>query len=662
MNDTKKNPHRIDAAQRGLDYASSYAAATGVTTTKRRSARAARGARLLRGPFLAPGSLSPAERRRTVDATLRLLEGLYAHLPLKRARYAFDPVQRLRILLGQIDALSDAGFHIELADILTRLRDAHTTYQGPRALADANASLPFAIERWQDEREAPHYIVTHVAKSARAKLPAAFAKGVEIEFWNGVPIDVAVQRRSDYVWGGRADTQRAAALETMTLRPLRFGPPPDEQWVIVGYRRVDANGAARGPLLELRLAWNIVQPHRVGRARTAAGKKHAMRLAMNPAAEAMRRAKMLLFAPQALARPQGNAALRDPKQSRLPDVLRANRVPTRHGEITLLRLYSFDVDDQAFIDELLRLLPRLDQSGLVIDLRDNPGGTIWAAERALQLFTPKRIVPTRFSLLATPLARRLATIPGFARQELASWRDSLEDAVRNGELYSRALPITPEAKCNEIGQVYGGPVLLVANSSTYSSGDLFTAGFVDNAIGPYLCVGEATAGGGANVYGYADLRAAFAGTADALPALPEGIELSLAFRRATRSGPSQGLPIEDVGVRVAQPRDRYAMTRRDLLEGNCDLYDHCAQRLAALPRSALDAWLRRSPRALIVTTQGIDQLDVEIDGKALASIAVGEGAETPIELAARARRVQLVGRRQGEVVQQRRFDLRRTEA
>jgi hypothetical protein len=104
-------------------------------------------------------------------------------------------------------------------------------------------------------------------------------------------------------------------------------------------------------------------------------------------------------------------------------------------------------------------------------------------------------------------------------------------------------------------------------------------------------------------------------------------------------------------------RDRYAMTRNDLLEGNCDLYDHCAQRLAALPRSALDARLRRSPRALVVATQGVDQLNVEIDGEALASIAVGDGAQTTIELAARARRVQLVGRSEGEVVQQRRFDL-----
>jgi hypothetical protein len=48
---------RIATAQRGLDYANCYAAATGAPTAKRKSksARAARGAKLLRGPFLAPG-------------------------------------------------------------------------------------------------------------------------------------------------------------------------------------------------------------------------------------------------------------------------------------------------------------------------------------------------------------------------------------------------------------------------------------------------------------------------------------------------------------------------------------------------------------------------------------------------------------------------------
>ena len=104
------------------------------------------------------------------------------------------------------------------------------------------------------------------------------------------------------------------------------------------------------------------------------------------------------------------------------------------------------------------------------------------------------------------------------------------------------------AACNAIGQQYGGPVVLVGDSTTYSAGDLFSAGFVDNGIGPFVCVGEATGAGGANVWDYADLRSALAGSPIQPPALPDGIGLSLSFRRATRSGPSEGLPIEDIGI------------------------------------------------------------------------------------------------------------------
>ena len=99
----------------------------------------------LTGPFLSPGSLTAAERLRLIDGIERVLEGVYTHLPLKRARYGFDPVQRLRILRSQIGELSDDGFHIELADTITRLRDAHTRYTGPASLANKVAALPFLV-------------------------------------------------------------------------------------------------------------------------------------------------------------------------------------------------------------------------------------------------------------------------------------------------------------------------------------------------------------------------------------------------------------------------------------------------------------------------------------------------------------------------------------
>ena len=113
---------RLALAQRGIALADAVpgpakmrrARAKG-ERTRGRTARplAASG---LTGPFLSPGSLTAAERLRLIDGIERVLEGVYTHLPLKRARYGFDPVQRLRILRSQIEDLSDDAFHIELAD------------------------------------------------------------------------------------------------------------------------------------------------------------------------------------------------------------------------------------------------------------------------------------------------------------------------------------------------------------------------------------------------------------------------------------------------------------------------------------------------------------------------------------------------------------------
>jgi C-terminal processing protease CtpA/Prc len=582
---------KIAAAQQGLDYAACDAAAHGRTPSKRWT-RSSSAADVLRGPFLAPGTLTRKERLRLLEGIECVLEGVYTHLPLKRARYGFDPLQRLRILRAQVDTLTDQAFHLDLADALARLRDAHTAYTGPRSLEDTTAVLPLQMEM-VGPPDAATYIVTKVVRNRQRGLSETFEAGVQVESWNGVPIDRAVQRWSETAWGGRPDSQRVAALQTMTMRPLRFGPPPDEHWVIVGYRRVDSQGRPKGALLEERIDWRIVQPAQVPGARRSTddvqGKRRAamragapaLRRAVNPAAEATRRARMLMFAPHALMRqPAAGRRTRASLDSRLPDFFKVEALDTPSGKVPLLRIYSFNIDsDDDFIGELQRLLPLLPQDGLIIDIRDNPGGNIWAAERALQLFTDHPIVPTRFSVLATAFTRGASVTAGLGRDELEPWRESLEAAVRNGELYSRALPITDPALCNAIGRVYPGPSLLVVNANTYSSGDLFTAGFVDNAIGPVICVGQATAGGGANVLDYTDLHGALAGTPLALPRLPDGIGLSLSFRRATRSGPSEGLPIEDVGI---EGHERYAMTRDDVLSGNCDLYARCAATLAKL--------------------------------------------------------------------------------
>ena len=112
---------RIAVAQRGIVLADAAAPSRAKAKTKAKT----KGALALTGPFLSPGSLTRAERLRLIEGIETVIDGVYTHLPLKRARYGTDPVQRLRILRSQVDQLTDEAFHLELADLVTRLRDAH---------------------------------------------------------------------------------------------------------------------------------------------------------------------------------------------------------------------------------------------------------------------------------------------------------------------------------------------------------------------------------------------------------------------------------------------------------------------------------------------------------------------------------------------------------
>jgi hypothetical protein len=591
--------------------------------------------------------LDAADRIAVVDALLTAIGGAYCHLLQKRAGYANDPVQALQLLRMRAASMSEAEFHLVLTGIVVDLRDAHTMYAGPKSLADAVAQLPFLVEQY-GPTDAPLFLVTKVADTRLIK-DTGFKAGVTLETWNGVPFERAVAIHADRETGGRPDARLARALESLTFRSLQYGPPPDEMWVDVGYREAEGK-----PVREVRIPWRIVRPGRPA-AGVRAGTHAALRLALSPAAEQVRRAKKLMFSGQQWqAEGQGRLVARDAGwfETRFPDALSARTVQVdARGEVGYIRIWSFDVEDhEAFVNETIRLLGQMPDTGLIIDVRGNPGGLIWAAERLLQLFTPNTVAPTRFSLVATPLTRAMAGSP-FNRMELEPWIASLDSAISTGEAYSQALPITDPAWCNDVGQHYGGPVVCVADANTYSSGDLFCAGFVDNEIGPLVCVGEATGAGGANVWTSQNLADALEGTEFALPALAKGVRFTLALRRAVRSGDAAGVPIEDLGVGGLP----YAMSRRDVMDGNADLLAWCGELLAGAPRTSLHAALGKSE--VTVTTTGLDELEMYVDGRpAAAARPITDGVLT-LPRPAAGQAFAIVCRRAGQVVQRRRLTI-----
>jgi hypothetical protein len=592
--------------------------------------RAQQGQRMLEalppgGPRGEARQLEAPERYRLVDTFTTLLGELYVHLPLKRAMYGKDPIQRLRLLRQRAADLPDADFHSELSGILTDLRDAHTRYVGPDSQSGRVAVLPFMIEQF-GRSDAPRFIVSNMAEGDPAFDGTPFAQGVEILFWNGVPIARTVDRHADRETGGRPDARRARALESLTFRSLRYGPPPDEYWVDIVFR-------PDGEEHEVRVEWRIIDVDESAGSTEADTGAYAA-FAVDPAAEAIRRAKTLLFAPAVWYEARAGAATpvdttREPPPGEwitghFQENVAAKKIETPSGQFGYLRLWSFDlIDDEGYVQEVISLLKLLPKDGLIIDLRGNPGGLIWAAERLLQLFTPRRITPTRFSVVATDLTRAMAQAPQ-NEVHLEPWRRSLEMAVVNGEPYSRSVPLTPPSLCNNIGQQYSGPVVAVVDPNTYSAGDLFAAGVVDNRIGTLVSIGEATGAGGANVWYPAQVTRAVAGTPYQSTPLPLGIGYTLSFRRAVRTGSADGVVIEDLGI---PGHLRYDLTHEDLTNHNADLMAFCGRLLASEPVTGLEVQQRR-PQELRVTPMGLDRVDVYVDDHPLTSLKV----EGPIDV------------------------------
>ncbi|MFE1833936.1 S41 family peptidase [Streptomyces sviceus] len=605
--------------------------------------------------FLAgAGTLTLAERRLIVDQALLMLDQNYVHLPLKSAMYAVNPVQRLRVLRRRLERQTEETkplewlFHAELSEIFHSVRDLHTNYLLPAPYAGKIAFLPFLVERYEDAR-GEHFMVTHVAQGFSAP---GFAPGVEITHWSGVPIAKAVDLNAARFAGSNAAARRSRGIQSLTLRPLVMHLPPFEEWVTVTY--LDAEGTAH----ELRESWRIVDNNLLPSfVRAAAPTGAALAVGLDLDMDEANRAKVMLFAPKVVARQQaleaGEAApeVRAGEiSSSMPKVFRAQEVQTAAGTFGYIRIFTFhELNVEGFINEFVRLLRQMPARGLILDVRDNGGGVIWNSELALQTLTPRRVTPEPTQFINTPLNLRICRRN---QEDLGAWLPSMEQAVEIGATYSSAVALTPEDGANAIGQQYDGPVVLITSARCYSATDIFAAGFQDHQIGPVLGTDENTGAGGANVWEHKHLVDLLTGDPETpYRPLPKGAGMRVAIRRSLRVGSNSGTPVEDLGI---TPDVAYRMTRRDLLEGNADLFERAGEILKGLTPhgvSITDATAADGALRLKVKATNIDRLDVYVDQRPRASVDLSDGqADVTVPDAAAAHLARVEGFAGGELV------------
>ena len=202
--------------------------------------------------------LTLEERVTVVTAAISMLQGVFAHLPLKKAMHGIDPVQRLRLLERRVEGQLDgsrpvetaAAFHSEMIEIFHSLRDLHTNYILPGDYQGMTAFLPFLIQEYfAQSPKVRRYVVTRVHPLLDHP---TFRRGVNVTNWNGIPIERAVEIAASREAGSNDDARHARGLDSLTLRSMALDAPPDEEWVIIGY---EANGRA----MEIKFDWSVMR-------------------------------------------------------------------------------------------------------------------------------------------------------------------------------------------------------------------------------------------------------------------------------------------------------------------------------------------------------------------------------------------------------------------
>ena len=517
------------------------------------------------------------ERRNLITASMTVLDQCYAHLRQKRTRYTIDPVNQLAKLHPRVGTMTQREFDEAILGVYASLRDLHTGLRrsGPRG--EATAVLPVLVERYVERsrgRPIAKFLVTKLADWADA---GALVEGSLLTYWNGIPIDIAVARHSDRARGANPDAKLARAMDTLTVRHLGDGMPPDEHWVDLRFETPDGEEG------ETRLYWRVLSLG-VPEGRSAVEEvfdlaaaprppfDRRLQLAFDPAGQSAQQAKRALYASE---KPSDVPTM-------LPNVFRAT--PRTFGRATFghIRVWSFMHENPLeFATEFSRLAQYFDGEGckgLIVDIRANPGGYVASAEALLQTLAPGPVLPARFAFAPTKLTLQLCSND----PQLADWRPSIEAAMDTGEPYSQSRAIT-DPNAPPVPRATDLPAVLIIDALAYSSADIFAAGWVDNRVGTLVGTASTTGAGGANVWTYEQITARLDPEDPAFPpGLLGGTSLRVAVRRAVRSGDADGLPIEDIGVTISDDQV-HPLTRRDLLEGNHDLLQFAARKLMKGP-------------------------------------------------------------------------------
>ncbi|MCH2191070.1 MAG: S41 family peptidase, partial [Gammaproteobacteria bacterium] len=234
------------------------------------------------------------------------------------------------------------------------------------------------------------------------------------------------------------------------------------------------------------------------------------------------------------------------------------------GKFGYLRLDSFvpDTGVDATIEEIRRIIfEEFDGTrGLIFDIRSNGGGFLDLADKLPQLFTRGDAVNAGGRPLNTDTSLEIYNNSIFG-VVFPDFRDALNEVAGTDATHSALVDFNSPESVNSLGQLYNGPVAVLANSSSYSASDFFACQMQDSGAGFLFGEEPRTGAGGATVREHS-IFAQFG--PPIFESLPATHRMRVSELQNIRKGINEGQFIEDFGCEADL---LVSPTKADLIDG-----------------------------------------------------------------------------------------------
>lgn len=486
--------------------------------------------------------------------------------------------------------LSNFEFHATMAKIFQRGNDFHSVYALPEPLNSTIAGLGFDATVFYDPTDVTkegeprrRYVAFDVVESLIPK-GSAFGKGSELLTYDGERFDVAVKSAGIKSYGSNTASQIKQGTSLISSRSLIANPVPLEPTVEIGFINPDGTEGT------VTLPWIFVQTKDKNVARSVssqfvptrsnAGAFSGLSRPPHPPTDIE-----IQKAPESSVRVPEKGRVPIPVSFLYEEYFAAEVVPTKSGFVGLLRIKSFDADSSVgILSELVRILGQMPNNGLIVDIRDNPGGSPDLTKSIAEIVTGKPVPAVPMAYRATQLVKDtfesldLTDLPPDLTDEFSAILAAVSTSFLVGEPIcgptSTLLSIDPTSS---LPGFYDGPIVTVMNSNSYSAADFYAALQVDERMSLLVGTNDATGGGGASAVAYDDLVDLFPLVYDPLPKTVNFFTSALG--RFYRTGRNAGAIVESFGV---EPDIRYYPTYNDSMTPDCDLLDFLGEKLAEL--------------------------------------------------------------------------------